>query len=55
MKIIVDQDTDTVIGWQALGVRHASFLSVYLYDFISDGRKLCEISDSGLNIEVIPE
>lgn len=55
MKIIVDLETDRVIGWQALGMRYTSFLSVFMYDCIFCGKKLGEIQDSGLNIEVIFE
>jgi NADPH-dependent 2,4-dienoyl-CoA reductase/sulfur reductase-like enzyme len=55
MRVVVNEDTGVIIGWQAIGIRQSSLFSHYLYDCILHRRKLDDISSSGQNIDVVLE
>jgi NADPH-dependent 2,4-dienoyl-CoA reductase/sulfur reductase-like enzyme len=52
MRAVVDQDTNVLIGWQAVGSRQTSFFSSYFYDSIFHRRKLEDIEASALRPEL---
>jgi NADPH-dependent 2,4-dienoyl-CoA reductase/sulfur reductase-like enzyme len=55
MRVIANEDTDTIIGWQAIGIRQSSLFSHYFHDCILHRRKIYDISVSGQNIELVFE
>jgi NADPH-dependent 2,4-dienoyl-CoA reductase/sulfur reductase-like enzyme len=55
MRVIVNEDTDAVIGWQAIGIRQTSLFSHYFHDCIFNRRKLEDVNASGQNIELVLE
>lgn len=55
MRVIVNEGTDTIIGWQVIGIKQSSLFSHYFHDCILNRKKLGDISVSGQNIELIIE
>jgi len=52
MRVIVEEDTNIIIGWQTIGIRQSSFFNQYFCGCISDKRKLEDIESSGLRTDL---
>ncbi|UCD97100.1 MAG: FAD-dependent oxidoreductase [Candidatus Bathyarchaeota archaeon] len=52
MKMVVEQGSDRIIGWQSIGTREASFLSHYMFDCILNHRGISEVAESGLKFDL---
>lgn len=52
MRVIVEEDTNIIIGWQTIGIRQSSFFNHYFCDCISNRRKLEDSESSGLRIDL---
>ena len=55
MRVIVNEDTNVIIGWQVVGIRQSSLFYHYFYDCIFHRRRLEDVRASGLRIELVFE
>lgn len=55
MRVVINEDTNAIIGWQAIGISQSSLFSHYFHDCIFNRRKLKDIECSGLRPELVFE